>query len=109
MSGPCGPRPFPHSCSVFLLDQNELVAKVFDGGVVEDEVRQGRAERVCGVVLGTGRPQWGLRSRLDTRRPALWLAANLLLPAHACSGRAMRSASQQTRVSQATWPPQARS
>lgn len=33
---------------MFLLDQNELVAKVFDGGVVEDEVRQGRAEGVCG-------------------------------------------------------------
>lgn len=48
MSRPCGPRPFPHSCSVFLLDQNELVAKVFDGGVVEDEVKQGRAEGVCG-------------------------------------------------------------
>lgn len=29
-----------HSCSVFLLDQNELVAKVFDGGVVDDEVRE---------------------------------------------------------------------
>lgn len=30
--------PSLHSCSVFLLDQNELVAKVFDGGVVDDEV-----------------------------------------------------------------------
>ena len=37
-----------HSCSVFLLDQNELVAKVFDGGVVEDEVRQGCVEGGCG-------------------------------------------------------------
>uniref|UniRef100_A0A452TWA0 Phosphodiesterase n=1 Tax=Ursus maritimus TaxID=29073 RepID=A0A452TWA0_URSMA len=34
-------------CSVFLLDQNELVAKVFDGGVVDDEVRHGRAEGAC--------------------------------------------------------------
>uniref|UniRef100_A0A452TWK2 Phosphodiesterase n=1 Tax=Ursus maritimus TaxID=29073 RepID=A0A452TWK2_URSMA len=35
-------------CSVFLLDQNELVAKVFDGGVVDDEVRHGRAEGLAG-------------------------------------------------------------
>lgn len=53
MSGLCGPRPSPRSCSVFLLDQNELVAKVFDGGVVEDEVRQGPTESVA-VVLGGG-------------------------------------------------------
>lgn len=39
LSGPRGPNPSLHSCSVFLLDQNELVAKVFDGGVVDDEVR----------------------------------------------------------------------
>lgn len=38
---------------MFLLDQNELVAKVFDGGVVEDEVRQGPTESVA-VVLGWG-------------------------------------------------------
>lgn len=37
-----------HSCSVFLLDQNELVAKVFDGGVVDDEVRQGPMVGMCG-------------------------------------------------------------
>lgn len=43
---------FPHSCSVFLLDQNELVAKVFDGGVVEDEVRQGWVQGVCGCGSG---------------------------------------------------------
>lgn len=53
VSGLCGPRPSPHSCSVFLLDQNELVAKVFDGGVVEDEVRPGPTEGVA-VVLGRG-------------------------------------------------------
>lgn len=35
-----GPTTSLHSCSVFLLDQNELVAKVFDGGVVDDEVRK---------------------------------------------------------------------
>lgn len=52
MSGPWGPRPSLHSCSVFLLDQNELVAKVFDGGVVDDEVRQGGAERGCGLRPG---------------------------------------------------------
>lgn len=52
MSGPCGPKPSPHSCSVFLLDQNELVAKVFDGGVVEDEVSQGRGPGVCGHGRG---------------------------------------------------------
>lgn len=46
MSGPRGPRLSPHSCSVFLLDQNELVAKVFDGGVVDDEVRQAAPWRV---------------------------------------------------------------
>lgn len=38
-SGPHKPTTSLHSCSVFLLDQNELVAKVFDGGVVDDEVR----------------------------------------------------------------------
>lgn len=64
MSGPCGPRPSPHSCSVFLLDQNELVAKVFDGGVVEDEVRR-IAQRECccgpGGLMSTG----ALGSSLD--------------------------------------------
>lgn len=33
---------------MFLLDQNELVAKVFDGGVVDDEVSQGLEEGGCG-------------------------------------------------------------
>lgn len=41
------------SCSVFLLDQNELVAKVFDGGVVDDEVR-----------LAWGGRQWFERTEL---------------------------------------------
>ena len=52
MSGPCGPKPSLHRCSVFLLDQNELVAKVFDGGVVDDEVRQGLEEGGCGCGPG---------------------------------------------------------
>ena len=49
--------PSLHSCSVFLLDQNELVAKVFDGGVVEDEVRQGCVGEGVAVVLGARSPR----------------------------------------------------
>jgi hypothetical protein len=38
---------------VFLLDQNELVAKVFDGGVVDDEVRE------YGGCPGVSKRTWG--------------------------------------------------
>ncbi|OWK17897.1 PDE2A, partial [Cervus elaphus hippelaphus] len=44
-------------CSVFLLDQNELVAKVFDGGVVEDEsyeIRIPADQGIAGHVATTG-------------------------------------------------------
>lgn len=92
MSGLCGPRPSPHSCSVFLLDQNELVAKVFDGGVVEDEVRQGPTESVA-VVLGVGG-----ESPQKASWPALWTVPNFFLSTHACPCRAMRYASRLTRA-----------
>lgn len=74
VSGPCGPRLSPHSCSVFLLDQNELVAKVFDGGVVDDEVRHGRAEGACARSPGgrgsAGWPGSWRGSRGCSLRPA---------------------------------------
>uniref|UniRef100_A0A8D2D4P0 Phosphodiesterase n=1 Tax=Sciurus vulgaris TaxID=55149 RepID=A0A8D2D4P0_SCIVU len=44
-------------CSVFLLDQNELVAKVFDGGVVDDETYEIRIpadQGIAGHVATTG-------------------------------------------------------
>ncbi|XP_012869568.1 PREDICTED: cGMP-dependent 3',5'-cyclic phosphodiesterase isoform X2 [Dipodomys ordii] len=44
-------------CSVFLLDQNELVAKVFDGGVVDDEsyeIRIPADQGIAGHVATTG-------------------------------------------------------
>ncbi|KAG8522900.1 cGMP-dependent 3',5'-cyclic phosphodiesterase, partial [Galemys pyrenaicus] len=44
-------------CSVFLLDQNELVAKVFDGGVVDDEsyeIRIPADQGIAGLVATTG-------------------------------------------------------
>nr|KAF6438596.1 phosphodiesterase 2A [Molossus molossus] len=44
-------------CSVFLLDQNELVAKVFDGGVVDDEsyeIRIPANQGIAGHVATTG-------------------------------------------------------
>lgn len=79
LSGTCGPWLSPHSCSVFLLDQNELVAKVFDGGVVDDEVRHGRAEGVCGRSPGgresTRRPR---RRKRDSPWSVLWPAADFL-------------------------------
>lgn len=77
-------KPSPHSCSVFLLDQNELVAKVFDGGVVEDEVRQGCSSECVAMVPGSGCPQGGLGSRQDSRWSALCPATHFSLPTHAC-------------------------
>lgn len=55
-SGPHKPNTSLHSCSVFLLDQNELVAKVFDGGVVDDEVREsGGCPGICKGPWGSSR------------------------------------------------------
>lgn len=78
MSGRCGLRLSPHSCSVFLLDQNELVAKVFDGGVVDDEVRRGRAEGGCGRSSGSQESAGRRGSRRDSARSAPWRAADFL-------------------------------
>lgn len=91
---------------MFLLDQNELVAKVFDGGVVEDEVRQGCVEGGCdhgpGVWESAGEQALHLIIHSVTgHQPSSQL--------HPCPGRAMRSASLLTRASRVTWRPPARS
>lgn len=67
-----------HSCSVFLLDQNELVAKVFDGGVVDDEVREG-VWRVSGSKQG----DLGKRPHLKV----VYMQANFWLSIPSLSGQ----------------------
>lgn len=95
-----------HSCSVFLLDQNELVAKVFDGGVVDDEVSTGAQE--CGRAQCWAPPERERAgqslvgsARLRGRSPTP--------PPHPLPGRATRSASPLTRALRATWQLPARS
>ncbi|XP_067948113.1 cGMP-dependent 3',5'-cyclic phosphodiesterase-like [Watersipora subatra] len=42
-------------CSVFLLDDKELVAKVFDGDIATEEVRISSTDGVAGHVVQTGK------------------------------------------------------
>lgn len=94
-----------YSCSVFLLDQNELVAKVFDGGVVDDEVR-----------LGWGGRQWFKRTELCrlAQRSCMMvhgvaMSVTNFFPSSSCAHRLMKSASLPTRASQVMWRPLDRS